>query len=101
MDNMDFDPPLSSEQERLVHCLTVEQVQIIDSTLVANSTTKWRKVAMVVSRTMVQLSNSSFKDIPDVYYSNRVAQLVALGILEAQGNLRRMRYSEVRQPDTI
>lgn len=35
-------------------------------------------------------------DIPDVFYSHRVRDLVSNGHLEAQGNLHRMRFSEVR-----
>jgi hypothetical protein len=34
--------------------------------------------------------------IPDVYYGRRIGELVAAGALESQGNLRRMRFSEVR-----
>jgi hypothetical protein len=40
--------------------------------------------------------------IPDVYYAERVRALVDRGLIESVGNLRRMRFSEVRrrpQPD--
>ena len=35
--------------------------------------------------------------IPDIYYSKRVQKLANDGKLEYQGNLSRMRYSEVRK----
>jgi hypothetical protein len=38
-----------------------------------------------------------FDDIPDVFYGQRVLQLASEGLLSAQGNLRRMRFSEVRK----
>jgi hypothetical protein len=34
--------------------------------------------------------------LPDVYLSQRVRELVESGLLENQGNLARMRFSEVR-----
>ena len=34
--------------------------------------------------------------IPDRFYAMRVRALVEAGVLEAQGNLQRMRFSEVR-----
>lgn len=37
-----------------------------------------------------------YYDIPAIFYGQRVRELVATGQLEAQGNLRRMRFSEVR-----
>lgn len=36
--------------------------------------------------------------IADVFYATRVRDLVAHGVLEAQGDPRRMRYCEVRFP---
>lgn len=38
-----------------------------------------------------------FDDIPDVFYGLRLRQLASDGLLSAQGNLRRMRFSEVRK----
>lgn len=40
---------------------------------------------------------SRFDDIPDVFYGQRLLQLSSDGLLSAQGNLRRMRFSEVRK----
>ncbi|MFD0320268.1 DUF3658 domain-containing protein [Lysobacter gummosus] len=34
--------------------------------------------------------------IPDLFYAQRVATLVARGLLKSQGDLSRMRYCEVR-----
>jgi hypothetical protein len=52
---------------------------------------------MVVGTTMMNLP-SRVEGIPDIYYSQRVQKFVKDGLLESQGNLSRMRYSEVRRP---
>jgi hypothetical protein len=39
-----------------------------------------------------------FENVPDVFYSQRAKALVENGLLESQGNLDFMRYSEVRLP---
>jgi hypothetical protein len=40
----------------------------------------------------------SIKNVPDIYYAQRIRVLVKEGKLIAQGNLKRMRYSEVKLP---
>jgi len=37
-----------------------------------------------------------FPGLPDVFYSGRIKHLAAVGLIEAAGNLNRMRHSEVR-----
>jgi hypothetical protein len=37
-----------------------------------------------------------YDDIPDVFYGKRVLALAEQGLLEASGNLRQWRFSEVR-----
>ena len=39
-----------------------------------------------------------FDGVPDAYYSRRIIKLVNDGLLDAQGDLREMRFSEVRLP---
>lgn len=89
------DPALTKEELELVSRLSPAQVAQIDQEILANCSTHWRKVAMVVGTTMLQLKNRAV-GIPDTYYAQRVAKLVGEGKLEAQGNLQRMRFSEVR-----
>jgi hypothetical protein len=99
MDNkgLHADRNLKPEQERLVDQLTVNEVHEIDATLLSNVCDKWRKVAMVVARTMLD-TPCRIDGIPDVYYSQRIRKLVGEKRLEARGNLLCMRYSEVRKP---
>ena len=90
------DPELTPDQTKLVEGLTDTEVKAIDKALLANTCDKWRKVARVVGTTMTELP-SRVEGIPDVYYSQRVQKLVKEGLLESQGNLSYMRYSEVRR----
>jgi len=91
------DPDLTAEEKALVAKLSQKDLQAIDEALLSNARSSWRKVAMVVGITMLNLSNS-IKGIPDVFYSQRIRNLVENGRLEAQGNLQFMRFSEVRIP---
>ena len=90
------DPPLTAEQHALVAKLTSADLRTIDEVLLANATPRWRKVAMIVGMTMIQLEDRGDRvnGIPDVFYSLRV--LVEAGRLEAAGDLAYMRFSEVR-----
>ena len=45
---------------------------------------------------MLELQNQ-YQGIPDIYFSQRVRKMVLGGTLESQGNIDRMRYSEVRR----
>lgn len=94
------DPPLNQAQELAVSKLSASDVEKIDTELLANTGSSWRKVAMVVGLTMSK-TQGQFNDIPDIYYSQRVANLVEQGHLESQGNLLQMRYSEVRRSHTV
>lgn len=91
------DGELTPEQVKLVEELTDTEVQAIDEALLANTCDKWRKVARVVGTTMMELP-CRVEGVPDVYYSQRIQKLVKDGLLESQGNLSYMRYSEVRRP---
>ena len=90
------DGPMDAEQQARANALTADQIEAIDRALVRASDAQWRKVARVVGTAMMSDWKGKPKGIADVYYSQRVAQLVQQGKLEAQGNLARMRFSEVR-----
>ena len=89
------DGPLSAEQEALAATLSAEFIAQIDAALLGHARARWRKVAMIVGLTMRD-SSLRIPGLPDIYYAGRVKVLVAHGLLEADGNLEFMRYSEVR-----
>lgn len=91
------DTALTPEQAKLVEELSDTEVQAVDDALFANTGDEWRKVARVVGTTMMELP-CRVEGIPDAYYSQRIRKLVNDGLLESQGNLSYMRYSEIRRP---
>lgn len=94
--DLDPDPPLSAQQRSYVQTLTTKQLGRIDTVLRSHVPERWRKVAMVIALAMEDLADE-IPGIPDVYCAERIKGLVGSGLLEAQGDLDRMRYSEVRQ----
>jgi hypothetical protein len=85
----------TDDEADYIRSLTDAQVVEIDDALLSHAELQWRKVALIVARTMRQLRDTQ-PELPDVYYAMRVADLVRRGHLESQGRLQRMRFSEVR-----
>ncbi|HSS65738.1 MAG TPA: DUF3658 domain-containing protein [Gammaproteobacteria bacterium] len=88
---------MTPKQAAVAASLSPEFVQRIDHALLSHARTSNRKVAMLVGLTM---SDPSLRvsGLPDIFYAERVKELVARGLLIAEGNLEYMRYSEVRLP---
>ena len=94
------DPPLSAEQSALVNALTPEQIQAIDDALMSNVAARWRKVARVVMSAMDDLDKNGARvtEIPDIFYAERIRDMLKRGLLEGEGDFTRMSLSEVRLP---
>lgn len=93
----DQDWSLTEGEALLIAGLPPELITRIDDALLAESTHRFQKVARIVGGVMQSFSDGP-SGIPDIYYARRIAKLVEAGLLESQGNLRRMRFSEVRLP---
>jgi hypothetical protein len=91
------DGELTPEEIEAVNRLSPIEIESIDAGLLAAANQNYRKVAMVVGTAMQRLGER-FPLVPDIFYSQRVQALVLQGKLVAQGNLRHMRYSEVKLP---
>jgi len=91
-------PTVASESERaLAESLGPAGLQSIDDAITKATQPPWLKVARVVSDAMK--AGGYVGDEPDFeLHVRRVIVLVESGALEAQGNLRRPRFSEVRLP---
>lgn len=96
-DDSEQESELTPNQRCLIGQLSDTDIQVIENTLLAQTSDKWQKVAKVVGMAMAKLPNR-IKGIPDVYYSERVHIPVQEGLLVSKGDLICMRYSEVRQP---
>lgn len=68
----------------------------IDEAVLRQCRAQWRKVARVIVSTGESLAMTSDQELDLI--AERLAHLVAVGRLEAQGNLANWRFSEVRLP---
>jgi hypothetical protein len=90
------DPKISTEEERYISTLSMEEIQSIDRTIYDCTSSSWRKVTMVVGTVLLQLK-ITYPGLSDLYLAQRVRNMVTQGVLEHQGFLENMRYSEVRR----
>ena len=84
-------------QKKAIKALTENDLKTIDSALMKNATTQWRKIARIIGMTMMDLENE-YKDLPDLFYGERVIDLVLNKNLVSQGDIHQMRYGEVKLP---
>ena len=91
------DAELTAEQRAIVARLTPDDIADIDAILFGLVPERWRKVAYVVGKAMSASDPVRTAGVPDVFYAERIRHLVRVGMIESAGNLRRMRYSEVRK----
>lgn len=91
-------PPLSAAERAVVRKLSDMDLQIIDAAILANSSKHWLKVARVIWHTEQALSDR-YPGLSYVFYAQRLTCLAEAGRLESQGDLRYMRFSEVRIPE--
>ena len=91
--NEDREPTLE-ELDKIAR-LSPEQLEAIDELLLSVATKRFKKVAFIVG-TVKSRQDDFILHFPDTFFSRRIALLVNEGYLEAQGDLKRMRYSEVK-----
>ena len=95
-DKIEDDRPLTEEQQKFVDKLSDTDLDVIDRALLENTDRLYyRKVARIVGTTMNGFE-SRFMGVPDVFFAERIRVLVKIGLLNSEGNLNRMRYSEVK-----
>jgi hypothetical protein len=91
-------PEVASEGERaLTASLGPAGLRSIDDAITKATQSRWLKAARVVADAIEARGHSGDEADFDLYV-RRVSALVESGALEAQGNLRRPRFSEVRLP---
>ena len=89
------DDILDEEDEGIVSALGSADLSSIDNAIFAECATSWRKSARVVMGAMKML-DQTLPEVPVALYTRRIAALVQSGRLQSQGNLRHLRFSEVK-----
>jgi hypothetical protein len=95
-DEYSFGNPLDGEERAIIAALTPDQVKAIDAALLGDVSARWTKVAMVLGK-QLKARPGIPADVPLEYYWERLRHFVDANELESQGDLRRARFSEVRQ----
>ena len=94
-DDDDLNVVLDDEDTNAIAALTVDDVAAIDEAILSKLSSRWQKTAFVIATSMYAYPDR-YQDIPDIFYGRRVLALAELGLLEASGDLRKWRFSEVR-----
>jgi len=89
------DPEITEQEREFLNLLSSEKLKEIDNAILSSASQNYLKVARLVGD-LLRNNDIHIQGIPDVFYSERIRQLVKNGLLESQGNLHYMRYSEVR-----
>lgn len=97
--NDDDELPTSPDPDEteLATRLGSQGLQAVDAALVGHAQRKWLKVARVVLDAL-RSAGFAVEDDATCLHVRRIGELVRCGVLEAHGNLRRPRFSEVRLP---
>ena len=90
------DPQPNTDQLKAIEKLSKQDTDAIDQMLLEQTGKEWRKIAIVVA-TVITDPQNNYAGIPDLYFAQRIRIMVEAGVLEAQGYLASMRYSEARR----
>lgn len=100
LDDDDELPPFPEmEEQALAADLGAEGLNKIDEAIVACSKSSWLKVARVIADA-IKFGDFSYSDAAIDLHVRRVTKIVASGMLEARGDLKKPRFSEVRLPNS-
>jgi hypothetical protein len=73
-------------------------ISFFDQQLLSCASHRWLKSARIIGDTLMKCSDGGRHQIGDVVLAARLRSLVEAGILEGQGDLLQIRFSEVRLP---
>ncbi len=90
-------PPLGAEEQSVAAKLKEADREVIESTILANCSQHWLKVARVVMRTENALK-TRYPGLTYVFYTECLCRLVDEGRLDSEDYLLYIRHSEVRLP---
>ena len=99
---VETDPPdhapirlMTADEQDIADALSTAELEAIDLAILKEAGPRWSKVARIVGNLMFGWPEFP-KTIPAQLYVQRIERLAGRGDLESAGDLRRIRYSEVR-----
>ena len=88
---------LSAEDEEIVRALSKNDIAEIDEWLLACINDRWQKIAKVVAKAInISEEKGELLNVPDVFFGMRIEQFEKKRIIQSRGNLKQMRFSEVK-----
>ena len=94
----DVDPPMTEEEAKIVGQLSDLDLDVIDELLLANVSDTWLKSAFVIGGVMLKVPDE-YEEVPDVFYSSRLAVLEKEGMIKVKGDLGKMKLCEIALAD--
>tara|TARA_B110000046_G_scaffold87746_1_gene95852 strand:+ start:4777 stop:5088 length:312 start_codon:yes stop_codon:yes gene_type:complete len=88
--------PLTKLELKRISALEKTDIKFIDDTLLSCISLKYSKQALIIIIARQKMEDT-LGSIPLTYYSMRIQKMVEEDILEANGNLEYLRFSEVRK----
>ena len=87
----------SQEDINAVLALTESDIDLIDSWLLDAVSHRWQKVAKVVAIAIMTSDKlQKLEEIPDLYFGMRIEHMVKNHLLKSEGDLKQMRFSEIK-----
>lgn len=94
-DGYDLRHALDEKELAAIATLTEADVIEIDGAILSQLSHRWQKTALVVACAMFMYPDK-YDDSPDTFYGRRILRLCSKGLIEADGDLRQFRSSEIR-----
>ena len=73
-------------------------ISFFDPLLLSHLTQEWQKAAMVIGNALTDFWDTNLLQTGDLVLAARLRALASAGVVESQGNLFKIRHSEVRLP---
>lgn len=86
---------MNKEEIDFTSKLSIQKLNYIDELLLEVSTNQYKKVSIIIAY-ILNNPNIHIKGIPDIFYIQRIKLLVNNGLLQSQGNLDSIRFSEIK-----
>lgn len=96
-DSAPFDAPMTDEQTEMAEKLSSSDLGVIDDLLIENIGDEWIKSSFLIGGVMLKVPDE-YEDLPDVFYSTRLALFEQQGLIEVKGDLKKMKHCEIRIP---
>jgi len=87
---------LTPQEKKHIAAWSKNNLEALDQLLLSCTDYQWKKVALVVAKTMMKTPDFA-SELPDIFYLQRIDELIGQGKLVYNGDLFSLRNCEVRR----